>query len=587
MPFHTNHIDLYSVAFFFLLSQFASFFHTLFVDVYLEVGGIMKKTICFVLVFLCLLGLSVPAAGVGTDLDKLVTETAKYMLSVVKTPAPGDIGGEWAILGLARSGYTVPDGFYEGYYGKLEAYVKEKKGILHDRKYTDYSRVIVTLSALGKDARNVGGYNLLTPLGDYDKTIWQGLNGPIWALIALDSANYAMPQNPDAATQATRQMYIDCILAAELDEGGWTLSRLSAKDRADPDITGMALQALAKYQDQEKVSAAIDRALTCMSKRQNDEGGFDSWGTTNCESAIQVLVALCELGIGWNDERFVKNGYTLLDNILSFRTASGGFKHVMDGSAGDNQLTAEQGFYGLVAALRFEQGRNSLYRMSDAISIGDAPAVEVLTPGAGLPGKNKDVTPKSVTQPGITFSDVKNSPNRAAIEALASREIINGMGDGTFAPNATMTRAQYATIVVKALGLTPKANSKFNDVPANAWYAAYVGTANTYGIVNGVSDTEFNPNGTITRQEAAVMTVRAAKLCSLDTTLGETEITDILCDFADYRTVASWAKENMAWCYKTGVLDDAELNVEPKREILRGEVAEMLYRMLTQANLIG
>ena len=546
----------------------------------------MKRFLSLVLILACLLGLTIPAAGVGTDLQSLVNGTAKYMLSAVKAPEPGDVGGEWAVLGLARSGYTVPDGYFEGYYSKLEAYVKEKQGVLHRRKYTDYSRVIITLSALGKDARNVGGYNLLTPLGDYDKTIWQGLNGPIWALIALDSANYDMPKNSEAKTQATRQMYVDCILDAELDEGGWTLSRRSSADPADPDITGMALQALAKYQDQERVAAAIDRALTCMSKKQDNAGGFTSWGTTNCESTVQVLVGLCELGIGWNDERFVKNGHTLLDNILSFRTSVGGFNHVSDGSDGNNQMTAEQGFYALVAALRFEKGKNSLYRMSDAISIGSAPTTEVRAPGTGLEGKNRDVTPRSITKPGITFNDVKNSSNKVAIEALAAREIINGMGDGTFAPNATMTRAQYATITVKALGLTPQTNSKFKDVPANAWYAAYVGTASTYGIVKGVSDTEFNPNGTITRQEAAVMTIRAAKLCGLDTTMSDAEQNDVLCEYMDYRQIATWAKESMAYCYWNEILNTDDLNAEPKREILRCEVAEMLYRMLQLANLI-
>lgn len=546
-----------------------------------------KRILSFVFAFVLIITMTVPAQAVSkAELEKLVNETAKFMAEAVKEPQVGAIGGEWAVLALARSGYSMPDSYYQGYYARVEDYVRECSGILHTKKYTEYSRVIVALSSIGKDARNVAGYDLIKPLGDYDKTIWQGLNGPIWALIALDSRDYPMPQNSEAKTQATRQMYIDCILAAELDEGGWTLARRSSSDPADPDITGMALQALAKYQNQEKVAAAIDRALSCMSKKQDAAGGYSSWSTTNCESAVQILVALCELGIDWNDNRFVKNGHTLLDNILTFRTSAGGFNHVADGSDGDNQMTAEQAMYGLVAALRYTKGKNSLYRMGDAITVPDAPPPEVRATGTGLPDKNKDVTPRSVTQPGITFSDVKNSLNKAAIEALAAREIINGMGDGTFAPNATMTRAQYATIVVKALGLTPKANNKFKDVAANAWYAPYVGTANTYGIVKGVSDTEFNPEGTITRQEAAVMTVRAAKLCGLDTAVGETEITDILCDFTDYRTVASWAKENLAWCYKSGVLDDTAMNVEPKREILRGEVAEMLYRMLVQANLI-
>ncbi len=547
----------------------------------------MKKVISLGLVLACLLALAVPAlAAKEPDLQTLVDGTAEYMLSVVKEPGPADIGGDWAVLGLARSGVEVPEGYFEGYYSKVVSYVQEKQGILHKRKYTDYSRAIVILTSIGKDPRNVGGYSLLTPLGDYDKTIWQGLNGPIWALIALDSGNYPMPQNKDAKVQATRQMYIDCILDAELDEGGWTLSRRTSADPADPDITGMALQALAKYQDQEKVAAAIDRALACMSEKQDALGGYATWGTTNCESAVQVLVALCELGISWTDSRFVKNGHTILDNILTYRTAAGGFNHVLDGSDGDNQMTAEQGFYGLVAALRFQQGKNSLYRMSDAIAIGDAPEINAREPGTGLAGKNKDVTPRGITKPGITFGDIKKSPNKEAIEALAAREIINGMTEQSFEPEATMTRAQYATIVVKALGLTPKTNSKFKDVASNSWYAPYVGTANTYGIVNGISDNEFDPSGTITRQEAAVMTIRAARLCGLDTAMSDAECDDVLCDYMDYRTIASWAKESMAYCYGNEILDTSDLNAEPKREILRGEVAEMLYRMLRLANLI-
>ena len=547
----------------------------------------MKKALSLVLVLCCLLALAAPVnAATEPDLQTLVNDTAKYMLSVVKEPECASIGGEWAVLGLARCGYTVPEGYFEGYYGRLVTYVQEKQGILHKRINTDYSRVIIALSALGKDARDVGGYNLLTPLGDYDKTIWQGLNGPIWALLALDSANYPMPRNEEAETQATRQMYIDCILDAELDEGGWTLSRRSAADPADPDITAMALQALAKYQEQEKVAAAIDRALTCMSKKQDAQGGFSTYNAANCESSAQILVALCELGIGWDDPRFVKNGNTVLDNILSFRTASGGFNHIADGSDGNNQMTAEQALYALVAALRYEQGMNSLYHMTDAITIGDAVTEDVRASGAGLAGKDKDVQPMAVTKPGVTFGDIQNSPHQAAIEALAAREIINGMSDTAFEPEATMTRAQYATIVVKALGLTPKANDTFADVPASAWYAPYVGTANEYGIVNGVSDTAFDPGGTITRQEAAVMTVRAAKLCGLDTAVEEAGQNDILCDYMDYRTVASWAKESLAYCYGSELLDTTVLNIQPKEEIRRGEVAELLYRMLMLANLI-
>ena len=116
------------------------------------------------------------------------------------------------------------------------------------------------MTAIGRDPANVGGYNLLTPLGDYDATVWQGLNGPIWALIALDCGNYAVPQNPAAKTQASREMYLQAILDAQLADGGWALAGKTAT-ASDVDMTGMALQALSNYQDKAEVKAATDKAL--------------------------------------------------------------------------------------------------------------------------------------------------------------------------------------------------------------------------------------------------------------------------------------------------------------------------------------
>ncbi len=85
-----------------------------------------------------------------------------------------------------------------------------------------------------------------------------------------------------------------------------------------------------------------------------------------------------------------------------------------------------------------------------------------------------------------------------------------------------------------------------------------------HGIVNGVGGGKFNPEGTITRQEAAAMVARAAKLCGLDTTMDAAATRDTLAQFGDYRSVASWAKEPLAFCY-SGILDQSDLNIEPKR----------------------
>ena len=547
----------------------------------------MKRVMSLALALILLLALLPSAmAADETELQTLVDGTAEYLLSAVAQAGSGETGGEWAVMALARSGHAVPDGYFDTYYASLTERVQAAQGILHKRKYTEYSRVVIALSAIGRDPTDVGGYNLLTPLGDFDKTVWQGLNGPIWALIALDSGEYEIPVNPDAETQATRQLYVDRILSRQLADGGFSLNGKGGDTSpADPDITAMALQALARYQDQPAVAAAVEKALDCLGNLQDELGGYASWGTTNLESCAQVVVALCELGVPLEDPRFVKNGHTLLENLCTYRKANGGFTHVLDGSDGDNQMSTEQGFYALVDALRVTQGKSSMYRMNDVVK---ADGTERPEGKIGLAGKDPAVTGKAVTKPGITFSDVKNSPNRAAIEELASREIINGMGSDLFAPDATMTRAQYAAIVVKALGLTPDSRGAavFSDVPKESWFAPYVWTACDCGVINGRGSGIFDPEGTITKQEAAVMTVRAAKLCGLDTEMTAAETLDTLCEFGDYRTVADWAKAPLAYCYAGGLLDSSDWDVEPARNILRGEVAEMLYRMLALAQLL-
>ena len=537
----------------------------------------IKRISAWILTLAILLTLAVPALA-ASSVQNEMQGSAAFMVSAVKAPEVGSIGGEWAIIGLARSGYSVPADYYDEYYTRVEKYVKNCNGVLHERKYTEYSRVVLALTAIGRDPSKVAGYNLLTPLGDFDKTIWQGLNGPIWALIALDSGNYEIPKNPAAKTQATRQLYIDEILNNQMKDGGWSLT---GTGDSDVDITAMALQALAKYQDQKAVKTATDKALTYLSNVQDSKGGFASWGTTNVESVAQVVVAFCELGMDLNDSRFVKNGHGLVENLLSFRQSNGGFYHVMDGSDGNNQMSAEQGFYALVAIDRAENGKNSLYRMGDVTKNTSKPNTNInkskADPSVNVPG---------VTAPGTTFSDIKNHANKAAIEELASRGIINGMGKGTFAPNKTMTRAEFAAIVTRALGLPAKDTKAFTDVPSSKWYAGYIGTANSSGIVNGVGSGKFNPDGTITRQEAAAMVARAAKLCGLDTAMDAASIKDMLAQFGDYRGVASWAKEPLAFCYSAGILDQSDLNIEPTKAILRCEIAQMLYNMLVTSELI-
>ena len=180
----------------------------------------------------------------------------------------------------------------------------------------------------------------------------------IYALLALDSRDYPMPQNAAASTQATRQLYVDAILAAQLANGGWSFMG----EDADPDLTSMALQALAKYREQSSVRPAVDRALVCLSAMQNADGGFSSWGSENAESCAQVLLALNALDLGTDDSRFAKNGHSVLDALLTYQNADGGFCHERGGET--NLMASEQAVCALASLVRAERGESSFYRMA-------------------------------------------------------------------------------------------------------------------------------------------------------------------------------------------------------------------------------
>ena len=139
-------------------------------------------------------------------------------------------------------------------------------------------------------------------------------------------------------------------------------------DTADPDMTGMALQALAAYYEDETVKDAADKAVRCLSDMQGEDGGYSSWGNANSESCSQVIVALTALGIDPNeDERFVKNDKSLIDALLSFYSDDGGFKHTLDQTAQQTSdaMATEQAYYALTAYHRFTEGQAALYDMSD------------------------------------------------------------------------------------------------------------------------------------------------------------------------------------------------------------------------------
>ena len=330
-----------------------------------------------------------PAFGASADNQNSAAVTAENavlekLAATVTEPAFGTTAGEWTVLSLARGGYyETDDKYFSDYYDRIVETVNTTAasvnlgGALHKIKSTENSRLILALSSIGKDARKVGNWDLVEAYSTngFNWIKKQGINGPVFALIALDTRNY------ETTAATLRKQCVDYILEKQLADGGWALSGTSA----DPDMTAMALQSLAKYTSNSLVSTACMNGFAALSNLQQADGGYSSWGTVNSESIAQVIVACTAHGIDPNtDARFVKNGKSAVDALMTFYNAdTKDFSHII--GDGGNAMATDQAAYALVAYDRFINGKNSLYDMTD-VSAGGAVS-DKLAAGLTLPAQ--------------------------------------------------------------------------------------------------------------------------------------------------------------------------------------------------------
>lgn len=404
------------------------------------------------------------------DYSQEVNEVCDTMEFVVSDPAFDSVGGEWAALVLGRAGRMT-----EEWKTKYLAAVKtsldgmsetlKAQNKLHSRKLTENSRAIIGLYSAGADVTDFYGWNLCAPLAgdnvggdkteesqDYKDTIWQGINGPVYALIALDYAGYKsegetkVTDVTEENTTTLRDDYLNDILSKEISGGGWALFG----DSADPDITMMAVQALSKYTYLPEVNDAVERALTVMSSEQNAQGGYSSWGSVNAESISQVICGLTMLGIDpTTDERFIKNGNTLVDALKSFRadcvkdnvtySEYRGYAHVAnsDGTYSYNQMATEQAGYAMVALWCQKKGQK-LYQNGFR----------------DIPDTTPTVTP--IATPEVTETPT-TAPSEPAVPTVTPVQSENPDAGETAAPSAVPTMTPSAAPTTPASAVPTKA----------------------------------------------------------------------------------------------------------------------------------
>ncbi|WP_337034149.1 S-layer homology domain-containing protein [Paenibacillus illinoisensis] len=194
----------------------------------------------------------------------------------------------------------------------------------------------------------------------------------------------------------------------------------------------------------------------------------------------------------------------------------------------------------------------------------------------------------SVVWHPLMFQDVENHWAKDAVNDMGSRLIVNGVGNDLYNPNADMTRAEFAAIVMRGLGLKPVDGiAPFADVDASDWYTPAVLTAYEYKLIEGFEDGTFRPEEKITREQAMVILSKAMTITGLQEKLAIKESDELLKPYTDASHISEWAKAAVAASLEAGVVSGrGGEELAPKANITRAEVAAIVQRILKASDLI-
>lgn len=196
----------------------------------------------------------------------------------------------------------------------------------------------------------------------------------------------------------------------------------------------------------------------------------------------------------------------------------------------------------------------------------------------------------TVLQSNRTFSDIQNSWAKDDIELLANKMLISGKSETTYEPGSNITRAEFAALLIRALGLEEGTlkEGQFKDVSSTDWYAGSVATATAENIIAGYEGSLFKPNNNITRQEMAAMIVRAARAAGKEEALSADEQEQQLAQFKDRQAISPWAAKDVALAVKAGIIKGMPGgDFSPQTNADRAQSAAILKRFLTYVNFIS
>lgn len=398
--------------------------------------NVRHKIIVFLTVFLLLTAIFSPVAGAiyayGESYSYSRDELLSYAKGIVAwrnqtagLPADADVikdvltsqagttSSDWFVIAMSKLGLP---GDYNAYLAGITEQVKQRyqsEGKLSSVKATEWHRISLAMLACGGNPQSVGGSINLIADGTYNRGLVkplnaQGNNGIVFALISLDAKNYGVPANALESRMDILQSLLDCQLA----DGGFAQWGSSS----DVDVTAMALTALAPYKN--SYSSQIGKAVSFLSSKQSTGGGFSSGGVENAESTAQVIIALTSLGINpQTDLRFIKNGNSAVNNLISYAKESGGICHTAGGV--ENEMASQQAMCAIAALVRQMDGQSGIYRFTTAMPSLSVAETEI----------EAEEVPGEISQPSAENTDEEEGKSALNNESGDYPETNNSIGE--------------------------------------------------------------------------------------------------------------------------------------------------------------
>jgi len=494
------------------------------------------------LLTLCLLWQAALPAANATD-NQMVQQAAKRTVQFVQEKArkggPAAID-DWTLVGLVSNGEVITSAKW-GERQAWQAELLKRYRSLDPRKTTDYARFAIALLASGEDPEQIAGEDVIGKIkraqltnGKFaDQINGEGqtlINAHIWSILALHAAGEQIPRHKQAKAW---------LISKQLPDGGFQYA-VGGK-QSGIDMTAMALLAFHAL-GMSKSEPPVAKALAFLRKQQTASAGFMEGGVVNTESASNVISAL--LVWGEKPENWKKGNNSLTDHLLGFQKQDGSFSHTKNGP-GNTIATAQA----LLALGDLQRGGSYLNLLRERN------------------GSRKVAQLRDLTQANWAFRE---------ISFLVKNGYMQGVTNTAMQPEARVTRAQFAAMLLRAIGEEPpiRGQGVFRDTPARDWAAPVVEKAATLGLMQG-SQGHFRPHQGITHEEMAAIVSRVGKQYGWNKAWNGKAVS------VTWSQVSPWAQPAVRDLQARKLLGGtADGTFPPKDGVTRAEAAVMIYRLL-------